>query len=393
MKLLLISIGSLVTIAIGAFVALEFWTLRLPKLDAASKASTEKKIDALSRWLDALDQQQKFNGTVLIAQKGELLFQRNIGAADVQGRAISDTTSFNLASLSKHITAFAILLLEHEGKLSRRDPLTRYIPELASYKSVTLDHLLMHLSGIPDYALDRELSKKLKQENKVFTPKDLIAWLGEPGQSLKSQPGQQEDYSNSNYVLLAEVIARVSGQSYAGFMQSRIFDPLGMADTAVVNRLEHTEKLKDRAYGFRKRFFYFGSSVSQDLNHFDGVSGDGNIYASARDLVIWDKGLREGTLLPVNVYEQAYHGGRLINGEMAVENIFGEIIVPGLGWNVQDYPIVTAYGSWQGFSNFYWRDLENDTVLVVLSNSGFFLRTAAIGEQLAEFAKTLGADQ
>lgn len=390
MKLTLISVAALFVVAFGVFLTLELRALVLPELDISKKVAVPEKLQSLSVWIDRLEQAGKFNGAVLIAHKGEIVFERCVGIADETGRPITAATSFNLASVSKQFTAFAILLLAHEGKLSRNDLLTKHIPEFRSADGITIDHLLSHTSGLPDYALDHGLTERLEKEQTVFAPADLIAWLGEADQGLKFHPGEKDDYSNTNYVLLAEIIARVSGQPFADFMHSRVFEPLGMRDSAVVNKAVNTDALEDRAYGFRRRFLYFGPNVAHDLNRMDGVAGDGNIYATARDLVTWDRAIRDGVLLPTEVYKQAYIPIRLNSGEVVLETVLGKTIQPGLGWNVQDFPIVTSYGHWQAFSNFYWRDLQDDTVLVLLSNSGVFLRTAMIGEKIAGVLETLG---
>ncbi|EIM72666.1 beta-lactamase [Nitratireductor aquibiodomus RA22] len=390
MKLALISIIAFVVFAFGIFLVLELRALILPEFDVAKTTTLPEKLQSLGGWIDRLEQADKFNGAILIAQKGEIVFERYVGIADETGRPITPKTSFNLASVSKQFTAFAILLLAHEGRLSRDDLLTKHIPELKGADGVTVNHLLSHTSGLHDYALDHGLAKRLKEKDTVLTPADLIAWLGEADQGLKFHPGEKDEYSNTNYVLLAEIIARVSGQSFADFIHSHVFEPLGMRHSAVVNKAVNTDALEDRAYGFRKRFLYFGPNVAHDLNRMDGVAGDGNIYATARDLVIWDRALRDGALLPTEVYKQAYVPVRLKSGEVVQESVLGETIQPGLGWNVQDFPIVTSYGHWQAFSNFYWRNMQDDTVLVLLSNSGVFLRTAMIGEKIAGVLETLG---
>lgn len=283
------------------------------------------------------------------------------------------------------MTAFAILLLEHEGKLSTDDLLARHIPELHRHDKVTINHLLEHTSGLPDYALDKALARRLEETAMLLTPDGLIDWLASYPRAPEFAPGEREDYVNSNYVLLAEIVARVSGLSFADFMQARVFAPLGMHRTAVVDRSKNRTRIANRAFGFRKRFLHVDPPVRFDLTPLDGLAGDGNIYASAGDLVIWDQALRQGTLLPAETYARAYRPVRLSNGETVQEKVLGEPLQPGLGWNVQDMPVVTSYGRWQAFSNFYRRDLAQGTVLVVLSNSGFLLRTAMIREQLEAF--------
>ena len=364
-----------------AIAALEYWTFRTPDIGAPRSGSAEARIEAIDRWLDALERQGKFNGTILFARRGSVVFQRNIGFAEASGRRIGDRTAFNLASVSKHMTAFAVLLLEREGELSRGDPLAAHLPELDRYRGVTLDHLLYHTSGIPEYI---RLSRKKRGRHELLTPELLLSWLREAGADPRFPPGEKAAYCNTNYVLLAEIAARRSGLSFADFMEQRIFAPLGMVDTAVVNRIENVGRLKDRAYGFRKRFWYGGAAVPYDLNHLDGAAGDGNIYATARDLVTWDAALREGRLLPAELYAAAYAPRRAKDGAILGERHWGGEFHAGLGWNVQDLPVVSAYGAWRGFSNLYWRDLEKESVLVILSNAGFLLRTASIGGKLTK---------
>ncbi|WP_306028049.1 serine hydrolase [Stappia sp. MMSF_3263] len=381
----LAALGMLALAVASLFIFLELSAVHLPRLAAPAGLTEPEKAAALDAWLDELERREKFNGTILVARDGRTVLQRNIGAADTDGRPIGDRTSFNLASVSKQMTAFAILLLEHEGKLSTGDLLTRHIPELHRHGKVTINHLLEHTSGLPDYALDKALARRLEATAMLLTPDGLIDWLAAYPRAPDFAPGEREDYVNSNYVLLAEIVARVSGLSFADFMRTRVFTPLGMRHSAVIDRREKEALLSDRAFGFRKRFLHAGRPVRFDLTPLDGLAGDGNIYASAGDLVIWDQALRQGTLLPAETYARAYRPVRLSNGEIVREKVLGETLQPGLGWNVQDMPVVTAYGRWQAFSNFYRRDLVQGTVLVVLSNSGFFLRTAMIGERLAAF--------
>ncbi|EKF19395.1 beta-lactamase [Nitratireductor pacificus pht-3B] len=386
---MLVLIACAILAPLALFVSMELNAIALPRIYVSKAATLPDKIRVLNRWIDRIEQSGKFNGAILIARNDTVLLERYVGSADETGRPITAETSFNLASVSKQFTAFAILLLAHEGKLSRQDVIGRYIPELERFGTLTIDHLLAHMSGLPDYARDTGLALRMDEEARVVTVPDLIAWLGENPQVPLFHPGEREQYSNTNYVLLAEIVARVSGQSFADFMQLRFFNPLGMRHTTVASRSTNLHALPDRARGFRKRFVHFGPKVEHDLSRMDGVAGDGNIYANGRDLVAWDAALRAGSLLPDDVIQQAYAPVHLDNGEPVRETVFGKVIQPGLGWNVQDFPEVTSYGHWQGFSNFYWRSIRDGTVLVVLSNSGFFLRTAMIGEKLAEAAAAL----
>lgn len=374
-------LGLMIVIATGIvlFAILEYQTYRTPDMDAGENASlTEKRAAALAG-LDELEAQGRFNGTILYAEKDTILLERSMGRVNAgSDEAFTARASFNLASVSKHFTGFSILKLAYEGQLSLVAPVKDYIPELHAYPEVTIKHLLYHSSGVPDYI---RMSKRYMQKGEVFTIDMLLSWLGEGKEKAYFQPGEKDDYSNTGYVLLAEVVARVSGKSYADYMRDEIFAPLEMNDTYVVNQLINQEVLKQRVFGFRKKWLYFGEAVPFDLNHLDGAAGDGNIYSSARDLLKWHQSLRDGTLLPVEYYNTAYLPARLKDGSLPKG--MGEMETWGIGWGVSaDKKTVYAYGGWAGFNNHYRRDLENDIMMIVLSNAGFLLRTATIGDKL-----------
>jgi len=363
------------------FVALEVWALRTPNINVDKGVSTsgEQKIEAVNRWFDALDDAGRFNGAILFAKDGDILLERSFGRVAAFGtEPFSTRASFNLASVSKHMTGFAILKLAYEKKLSRTDHITKYLPELGAYEGITIDHLLYHSSGIPDYL---RMSKSRMKPVEIFTADMFIRWLSVGDEPAQFKPGEKEVYSNSGYVLLAEIISRVSGQTYADYMREMIFGPLGMHDTYVVNQFTNQKKLHQRVYGFKKRWIYFGEPVVHDLNHLDGAAGDGNIYSSARDLLKWDKALRDGMRLPVDYYATAYKPMALQDGTFPKRR--GEIAAWGIGWGVNaDASTVYADGCWQGFNSHIIRGLEQGTTLIVLSNAGFLLRTVRISDKL-----------
>lgn len=351
------------------FIANEYWHYRTPNIK--SGAGEDSKINAINNWLDELRNKGKFNGAILIAKKGEIIFFKNVGFTDLtEEHLISNNSSFNLASASKQFTAYGILLLVKNGKLMLDDPIAKYIPELFGYEGVTVRHLLGHTSGIPEYT---KLSKKMLVEDKIMTVSEMISWLGPKKAPLHFSPGEKFKYSNTGYVLLAEIIERVSGMTFSEFMKERIFNPLNMTDTAVLNQFSKTDTVNERVYGYRKQFYYFGKNVLDDLNQLDGIAGDGNIYSSALDLFKWDQALTKGTLLPKDFYKQAYEPGKLNSGKKTEY---------GFGWFVEKHPVVYHYGGWRSFSTLIRRNLDDQTVFIVLSNSGFFLRTASICDKI-----------
>ncbi len=161
----------------------------------------EKKLDSLFTSLYAA---KEFNGNVLVAEKGKVIYEKSFGLANEKTKQKLDkNTVFELASVSKQFTAMGIVQLEKEGKLSYNDPLTKYFPELSFYKPITIDNLLYHTSGLPDYMslFDKNWDKK-----KFATNKDIVDMLAKYKPELLFVPGDKYEYSNTGYALLGLII-------------------------------------------------------------------------------------------------------------------------------------------------------------------------------------------
>ena len=345
---------------------------KLPALMVTDFQPLEKRMEVLAGWLDALQARDAFNGTVLIAQRGTIRFEKHCGFADVDGAVpLSEHSSFSLASVSKPFTAMGIMLLARKRRLTLGDRMAQHIPQLAGYGEITIRQLLHHTSGMPDYM---ELADLHWDPERVLTNGDLIDLLAKHRPPRYFAPGERFEYSNTGYVLLGEIISRVSGMPYAEFMAKEIFEPLGMNDSAAFNLASKRCPLRSRVFGIRKRFGWFGRKVLCDLNYLDGVFGDGGIYASAEDIARWDTELRKGTLIPNDVYAEAYVSGRLNNGEKTGY---------GFGWEIESPSVVWHRGEWQGFASYIRRNLKNHELLVVLSNLGPAAQVKAITAELA----------
>jgi CubicO group peptidase (beta-lactamase class C family) len=331
----------------------------IPRLELSGAASQAQRVERLGQWFDDLAARETFNGAVWIAREGATLFAQHYGFADLANAApLTTRSSFSLASVSKQFTGMGILLLRQRGLLRLDDPLATHIPELAFYAGVTLRRLLHHTSGLPDYL---DLADRHWDPARLLTQSDLITLLGTLRPQPYFAPGAQYEYSNAGYALLGEIIARVSRMSFASFMATEIFEPLHMRDSAAFNLSSPSCPLRERAFGYSRRDGGLGPIEASDLNMLDGTFGDGGIYASAADLVRWDAALREGRLLPIEVYREAYAPGRLNNGTE---------IGYGFGWEIATPNVVKHWGEWEGFSAYIRRDLETQTLLVLLSNLG-----------------------
>lgn len=349
----------------------------IPPLKLSSESDPETKLAHLDQWLHALHRRGKFSGVVLLAVRGEIIFGNGYGYADVEEReALTLHSSFNLASVSKQFTAAGIVLLKQRGQLSYSDGIHRFIPELACYSAVSIRHLLNHTSGIPDYI---GLVEQHLDASEVVTPSKLIAIYARNEAPLRSAPGETFAYNNMGYVLLAEIIERASGHSFAEFMREELFHPLGMTHSAVFNLLVEEEP-ENRVYGFKKQYQLFGRKQPHDLNRFDGVAGDGGIYSSAYDLFQWHNALMEGAPVPVEEMDAAYQSGVLNNGAPTGY---------GFGWFINEDGTIEHAGGWQGFATYYCRDRTNDRLMIVLDNSGNIFRVTSRGGRYNSIPRNL----
>jgi CubicO group peptidase (beta-lactamase class C family) len=340
-------------------------------LNVTASMPLELRLDLLAKWLAGLHARDTFNGTVLIAKDGKVLFERHLGFADLARTVpLSGQSSFALASVSKQFTAMGVMLLAHRGRLGLDDKVPQHIPELADFRGVSIRQLLHHTSGAPDYL---ELADKFWPAGRVLATADVVALLARHRPPLYFAPGSRFEYSNTGYLLLAEVVARASATPFAEFMAAEIFAPLGMADSAAFNFASARCPLRARVFGVRRDL---ERRVDCDLNHLDGVFGDAGIYASAADLVRWDEALRNGGLLPGEIYAEAFRSGELNNGQKTGY---------GFGWEIDPPDVVWHWGELQGFTAYMRRDLKRRTLLVLLSNVGPPAWLEPLSAELTEF--------
>ncbi|HFK5584329.1 beta-lactamase family protein [Elizabethkingia anophelis] len=324
----------------------------------------EKKLDSLFTSLYAA---KEFNGNVLVAEKGKVIYEKSFGLANEKTKQKLDkNTVFELASVSKQFTAIGIVQLEKEGKLSYNDPLTKYFPELSFYKPITIDNLLHHTSGLPDYMslFDKNWDKK-----KFATNKDIVEMLAKYKPELLFVPGDKYEYSNTGYALLGLIIEKVSKQSYGDYLNKKIFKPLGMANTRVYRSRYKPEKISNYALGYVVDSLG-NKKLLDDLGkeyytyYLDGIVGDGMVNSTTGDLLKWDRAL---------------YGDKLVN-QKDKDLIFSSIVTKdnkdtryGYGWAIDTkYPfgkIANHSGGWAGYITFIERDLDYDKTIIILQNN------------------------
>lgn len=357
-----------IAVLIVAIILSIFLALRIPALDLEGSSSQSEKLKDIDNWLSYLNQLGKFNGAVLLAKSGDVIFENYYGSSRADSsEQINAHSSFNLASVSKQFTAMGIVILKSKSLLEYDDEISKYIPEIDFYEGITIRNLLHHTSGMPDYM---RLVTKYRAGEEILTVSELISLYAKEKPKLNFNPGEKFEYSNAGYVLLSEIIERASNQTFSRFMEENVFMPLGMRDTQIFNLLSDSHP-GNRVYGYSHKYWLFGGRKQpKDLNYFDGVAGDGAVYSSANDLALWHKSLQEGKLVPKEQYEVAYQPARLLDGSSTKY---------GFGWFLNSDNSVEHAGGWQGFTSFIHRDLESGDLIVILDNSSNTLRVNSVG--------------
>lgn len=214
-----------------------------------------------------------------LVKDNQLIYEKYFGLANLDYQIpIQRKTSFHVASVSKQFTAFAILLLENEGKLSLEDDIRNYLPEMHDFEpTITISHLLNHTSGLKDkYNLLRLSGWTLDD---VITNEQVLDIIFNQ-ETLNFKPNEKHMYSNANYALLAEIVARISKMSFAEFTQKYIFEPLQMYDSKFVDKKGQVVKNKSLSY------FKVDSVYVEDL--FNNFSvGATNLNTTITDLSKW----------------------------------------------------------------------------------------------------------
>jgi CubicO group peptidase (beta-lactamase class C family) len=239
----------------------------------------------------------RFNGAILVARNGKIVFEEYEGLKEVlKGDPIDSATSFHLASVSKTFTAMAILKLWEDGKLKIDDKVDKYLKGFP-FNQITIRNLLSHRSGLPNYVYFAE-QVGWNTRNYLHNDDMLKLLVSNKSKLRIGRPNAYFDYCNTNYALLALIIENVTGKSYAAFMDQTFFTPIGMMNTYVFD-INKTEKiLPSFKYNNRKEPMMF----------LDAVYGDKNIYSTARDMLKWDIALNSGKLFKKETLDEAYRG-------------------------------------------------------------------------------------
>ncbi len=311
-------------------------------------------------WIDSLLHDwytsDRFNGTILVAEKGEILYRGALGYGNMGTRdTLSLDAPFQLASVSKPITAIAVLMLYEQGKLALDAPAQHYIPGFP-YANITVRHLLTHRSGLSRYMW---LGDQHWNRHNPLSNCDMLDLFTQHRPSLEFTPGSKFVYNNSNYAILAALVEAVSETDFDDYVHAHIFQPLGMDNSFIYTKCKQQD-IPNRVLGYvhsgRGRF------GEVDNDYLNGVTGDKGAYSSVEDLFKLDQALYDETLLKYNTLHTAFtaYGG--------IPRNFKDDY--GLGWRIDKYRpnIVYHTGWWKGFRTMFIRKLDTRHTIIALNN-------------------------
>ena len=323
-----------------------------------------KHLDSL---FSELYSQGKFNGNVLIAENDTIIFKNSYGFADVNSkRTLNSETIFELASVTKQFTAMAIYILSKEAKLSLNDTISKYIPELKAYKGITIQNLIHHTGGLPDYM---PLAEKYWDKSKIATNDDILKLFQQKQPTKSFEPNEKWEYSNTGYLVLASIIERVSGKKYGKFLEEVIFRPLKMKKTFVYRRRYQPRKINNYANGY----FYSDSlkklvtpdELGKDFYvvYLDGIVGDGMVNSNIIDLYKWDKALLKNNYINEDDKKIFFFFFKT-NDNKNTNYGFGWLIVSPNTYG----KIINHSGGWGGYISWNENHLDNNKTIIILQN-------------------------
>ena len=346
---------------------------------SASRAQSSQ--DQMTAALDAIFSPLANAGSpglaVLVRKDGRTVFVHGYGARELRSFAkIDPQTNFRLASCSKQFTAMSIMLLVHDGKLRYDDKLTDVFPDFPAYgKAISIRNLLNHTSGLPDYE-DLMAAAEKRKGAAIWTPTHQIQDaevldLLKQETAGKFAPGTQWSYSNSGYVVLGLVVAKISGKPFAQFLRERIFASLGMRQTLAYEKGKG--EISQRALGHSKD----GKAWKEtDQSSTSATRGDGGIYSSLEDLAKWDEALGQRTLLSENEMRPALIPVKLADSSRPMwpadsDRPAGTPVAYGFGWFLDPYhehQRMWHYGDTMGFHSYILRFPADHLTVIILCN-------------------------
>ena len=328
--------------------------LALTALGTAMAQPNAQKLATLDSSFTLLHQRGMLNGTFLVAKEGKTVYKKAFGTVAANAtQSLTTASAFNLASVSKQFTSMMVMILKEEGKLQYDDKVKQHLPDFP-YDTITIRHLLNHTHGLPEYF---DLATQYNTTLDTLTNEGVLKLLKNHRPSLQFQPNSQFSYCNTGYILLASLIEKLTAEPIQRYFERKIVQPLGLKNTYIYT-LTMPQSPENRVYGSKR---VNGKYVANDLIRLDGVWGDGNVYSSVEDLLIWDQALLTEKLIKKATLQDAFKPAKLNDGSFSWY---------GFGWGLdKEGTKVSHTGGWVGFQTIIERHLAQQWTFIALTSS------------------------
>ena len=294
----------------------------------------------------------KFHGSVLVAHKDQIIFQQEYGFKDpINKTPLRRDTSYELASVSKQFTAAAVLLLAEENCVDLDESVATYLPDF-KFKEVSVRQLLKHKSGLWDYMY---ITEAFWKKSHAPTNQDVVQLISTHQKHLNFKPGTRFNYNNSNYVVLAALVEKLSSISFENFLEERIFEELCLNDSYVGLPNRSIDFVADAFIGYGRGY------VSLPASFHNQTVGDKGVYASSTDLFRWFKALKNHEILSEESVNLMFNQDEFDTHKY------------GMGFRTKysktKEPIIYHNGIWDGYRNGLTYLPNNELVVIILSNT------------------------
>ncbi|MFY0688282.1 MAG: beta-lactamase family protein [Cyclobacteriaceae bacterium] len=324
-----------------------------------------------------------FNGNVLYSKDDAVLYTGNFGIINYRSRLpLNDSTIFNLASCSKQFTALAIMQLVEKGKLS----LDTKVDEVLNfpYREVTIQQLLNHTSGLPDYMDFEDYADDIE----ILTNAHVLDYIRHNQPQPNFSPGKQFEYSNTGYLVLGSIIEEVTGLSFASYLKENIFEPTGMKNSLVLRRRYEPQRIDNCTEGHVfSNNIYMTIPIDDDpdseyVKWFDGIVGDGTVNSTILDMEKWKRALRNNKLITEESKQMMFEVG-------------GAASDYGFGFRIETDKwlgkMITHSGSWGGYRSLTMYLPKTNEYFVLLGNTEYEEMDKLLNEMIEITGEMAGA--
>jgi CubicO group peptidase (beta-lactamase class C family) len=325
------------------------------------------KADKINELLSVYSKYDQFNGTILVAENGKIIYEKGFGLANMEWKIPNEpNTKFRLGSITKQFTALAILQLVEQGKLKLDVPISTYLPDYSKTNGdkITIHQLLTHTAGIPNYTSFPNFFSDISRN--PYTPEAFVKIFSDL--PLEFKPGEKFAYSNSGYFVLGYIIEKVTGKTYEQYLQDNIFTPLKMNNSGFDH---HDIILANRATGYERKERSTNNYVNSSYIDMSLPYAAGSLYSTVEDLYLWDQALYTEKLLSANSKKLLF--------DKYINTRFSDTSYYGYGWFIEEasidktdkkVQIIEHGGGINGFNTLISRIPSSKDLILLLNNTG-----------------------